>query len=137
MVVEAAGGGESSVAQAFPGPDDEISQNELHAVDVEKTIEFLLQSQADLTEKQHQTEINISRLIEAQYNTEQNVVALSGALMETDGRLDSVTVHLYSVAARLDQIAEQQSVTEASLQTQTENLNALIKVVDDFVRGRQ
>jgi len=99
-------------------------------VDVEKTIEFLLQSQADLTEKQHQTEINISRLIEAQYNTEQSVAALSGALMETDGRLDSV-------AARLDQVVERQSVTEASLQTQTENLNALIKVVDDVVRGRQ
>jgi chromosome segregation ATPase len=99
-------------------------------MDVEKTIEFLLQSQADLTEKQQQTEINISRLIEAQYNTEQNVAALSQALAETDRRLDSV-------AARLDQLAERQSVTEASLQTQTENLNALIKVVDDFVRGRQ
>jgi len=99
-------------------------------MDVEKTIEFLLRSQAGLTEKQRQTEINISRLIEAQYNTEQSVAALSGALMETDGRLDSV-------AARLDQVVERQSVTEASLQTQTENLNALIKVVDDVVRGRQ
>ncbi|MCZ2148738.1 MAG: hypothetical protein LC126_13285 [Bryobacterales bacterium] len=102
----------------------------MHSMDVEKTIEFLLQSQAGLTEKQRQTEINISRLIEAQYNTEQSVAALSGALMETDGRLDSV-------AARLDQLVERQSVTEASLQTQTENLNALIKVVDDVVRGRQ
>ncbi|MCC6390018.1 MAG: hypothetical protein IT167_05405 [Bryobacterales bacterium] len=114
-----------------------MSYTELHSMDVEKTIEFLLQSQADLTEKQRQTEINISRLIEAQYNTEQNVAALSGALMETDRRLDSVSTRLDSVSARLDQLAERQLVTESSLQTQTENLNALIKVVDDIVRGRQ
>ncbi len=103
-------------------------------MDVEKTIEFILQHQATSEANFQRMEVNINRLIEAQYNTEQNVAALAGALGDTDRRLDTVSERLDRITARVDDISVKQARTDEQLSELTQNVNLLFKVVDGLVR---
>jgi len=89
-------------------------------MDVEKTIEFLLSQQAQLF-------AGLQEMREVQSRQQELVTQLIGIMSQQ--------------ATGLDRLTEAHRKTEANLQTLTEkvdgladNLNALIKVVDDLVR---
>lgn len=79
-------------------------------MDVEKTMQFILEQQAKF-------ELQIGQLIESQYNTEQNIIRLYKAGEETDRRLDQVTAHLENIARRHEELASRQADGEPAERT--------------------
>lgn len=103
----------------------------MSAMDVEKTIEFILEQQAQFqaqvatrmqqqAEAQTALEANQNRLAQLQLRQQEmigNLATVVGGLAE----------HVGGLTERVDRLFEAQERTE-------NNLNALIKVVDDLVR---
>jgi len=82
-------------------------------MDVQKTMEFILEQQAAST-------VMFGRLVEAQYNTEQNVNRLAASQAESDARLD-----------RLDEIVKE---TSQRLKDLGDRVDALVAVADSLIR---
>ncbi len=96
-------------------------------MDVEKTIEFILASQA-------RAEVRLQQLEEGQVKFQANMLTLTNVLSgvieiqkTTEANLNRLGEQLESLGAKVDKLAE-------SGQETTEKLNALIRVVDDIIR---
>ncbi len=111
-------------------------------MDVEKTMQFILEQQAQFWAGLQQTrEANDAG--HAAFQSEQRRLGQhQSQLVETQARQQVMLNDLISVVGQLpahqktfaEQTAAAQQRTEEKLQDVTNNLNALIKIVDDLVR---
>lgn len=111
-------------------------------MDVEKTIEFLLQNQArhDATLAKHQDLIGslagvvrdlalqVDRISDAQAHTDRIVLQLTGTMKELAEGQKKLAEAQLRTEEKIARLAEGQGDT-------TEKLNALLRVVDGMIRG--
>lgn len=95
-------------------------------MDVEKTMQFILEQQAKF-------ELQIGQLIESQYNTEQNIIRLYKTGEETDRRLDQITAHLDQVTTHLENIASRHEELASRQADGESRLNALITLFERHI----
>jgi prefoldin subunit 5 len=86
-------------------------------VDVERTIEFILEGQARLTSGQEQLNSSLNRLTAI---VDRTVALFAESKAETDRRREAAGS---SLKASLESLAEAQKVTEQKLQAFIDNLN--------------
>lgn len=96
-------------------------------MDVQKTMEFILEQQAAAT-------VMITRLTEAQYNTEQNVNRLDETMTELGASLNLLAGFQARADARLDRLEEVVEETSQGLRHLGAKVDALVAVVDSLVR---
>ena len=107
----------------------------MSAMDVEKTMQFILDAQAA-------TSVQLDRLTEIVAGNHASQAArnaeLSTQIAAQKDHLDQFSNLMMTWVERhdkrMDQLAERQNRTDEKVAQTTENLNALIKVVDGLVR---
>ncbi len=108
-------------------------------MDVEKGIEFLLQSQAQLQASQAQFQAQVeaaqARSDESHARLGQSVLDLTGVVRQLAQAQIRTEQRVHEIATYQIELARtQKEQSESSKQTR-ENLDALIRVVDGFIRG--
>lgn len=117
-------------------------------MDVERTIEFLLsqqvrfderqaqfdERQAQFDERQAQFEERQARLEEAQLRTETQLDRLAAQQEQTSKEVQSIAGAVHVLIRYVDEDRTAMRELREDVTQVTENVNALVKVVDDIVR---